>query len=233
MLEVAMPQSNSGSNSGSSAASFAAPATLPPPAESHPTFREVLSDLNPLQYLPVIGTIYRAATGDQIPEPLRRFGSLVASFLMGGPIGALANIAVTAAEKLTGFDLDKAGQAMLHGQPPAGGPGDAPPQIAGPTTPPPPASAASPPASSEIRSSPVDTAASPTSPAAPAEASPTAPALPEAWSPAQLAAYGVDTAPDGTLKLADLRGAEVLNSLELSRIQMVQTAYSRTTSLTD
>jgi hypothetical protein len=59
-----------------------------------------------------------------------------------------------------------------------------------------------------------------------------APAAAEAWSPAQLAAYGVSRTSDGSLKLANLEGADVLNSLELSRIQMVQTAYNRATSLT-
>ena len=34
------------------------------------SFHELLSELNPLQYLPVIGTIYRSMTGDLIPEPV-------------------------------------------------------------------------------------------------------------------------------------------------------------------
>jgi hypothetical protein len=42
-----------------------------------------------------------------------------------------------------------------------------------------------------------------------------------------LAAYGVSTVGDGTLKLANLSGADVLNSLELSRIRVAQTAYDR------
>jgi hypothetical protein len=48
-----------------------------------------------------------------------------------------------------------------------------------------------------------------------------------AWSPAQLATYGVTTAGDGNLKLAGLSGADVLNSLELSRIQVAHSAYDR------
>jgi hypothetical protein len=200
MLEVAMPQLVTG------------PVAPPTHAESHVTFHEILSALNPLQYVPVIGTIYRAVTGDQIPEPLRRIGTLIVSFLMGGPVGALINVAVTAAEKITGIDVDKTGQALVQGTLPGGPPGAGPP-VDIPT----PAPVQS--AGADIRA-----------PPAPA---PLAPASAEAWSSAQLAAYGVGTTLDGTLKLADLRGADVLNSLELSRLQMVRTAYDRATSLTN
>jgi len=214
MLAVAAPQFS------------AAPVAQPAHAESHVTFREILSALNPLQYIPVIGTIYRAVTGDQIPEPLRRIGTLVASFLMGGPVGALINVGIFAAEKVTGFDIDKTGQAALHGELSAD-----------------PAIASATPAPAQTATLALAQAAGPDLPpplifasvgAVPAAtAMPSGPASAEAWSPAQLAAYGVSTASDGTLKLADLQGADVLNSLELSRIQMVQTAYNRATSLAD
>jgi len=190
MLEVALPPLVTGPQQ----------VALPASAEHHVSFHEVLSALNPLQYLPVIGTIYRAVTGDQIPEPLRRIGTFIASCLIGGPIGAAIDIATVAAEKVTGIDLDQTGQKLLTGNPAAG------PPVADPT-----------PAPAQMAR--LD------------RPEPLAPALAEAWSPAQLAAYGVSTAGDGTLKLADLSGAEVLNSLELSRIQMVQSAYDRATSL--
>ena len=82
-----------------------ATAAGPPIADQHHgvSFREILSDLNPLQYLPVVGTIYRAVTGDVIPEPLRFFGSLLVSGLLGGPMGVAISLATTAAEKITGF----------------------------------------------------------------------------------------------------------------------------------
>jgi hypothetical protein len=196
----------------------AAPVAPPAPAESHTTFREVLSALNPLQYIPVVGTIYRAVTGDQIAEPLRRIGTLVVSFLMGGPVGALMNLGLFAAEKITGFDIDKTGQAVLHGDLP----GD--PATASAT----PAQTATP-----ALAQAADPGLSPPLVFASVEAAPSAaPAAAEAWSPAQLAAYGVSRTSDGSLKLANLEGADVLNSLELSRIQMVQTAYNRATSLT-
>ena len=90
----------------------------------------MLSALNPLQYLPGIGTIYRAFTGDQIPEAVRRIGSLAVSGLLGGPIGIVINIAITLAEKITGIDLDQTGQTLLtgnhHTRPPARAPTPAP-----------------------------------------------------------------------------------------------------------
>jgi hypothetical protein len=46
-----------------------------------------------------------------------------------------------------------------------------------------------------------------------------------------LAAYGVDTGRDGSLRLGALSGADVLNSLELSRIKMAQFAYGRAVGL--
>ncbi|HTB47262.1 MAG TPA: hypothetical protein VK741_26830 [Acetobacteraceae bacterium] len=172
------------------------------PEDHHVAFHDVLSALNPLQYLPVIGTIYRAVTGDQIPEAVRRIGSLVVSGLLGGPIGVAVNLAVMVAEKLTGVDLDQTGQKLLAGSAPAARPADNPAPASGPV--------------------PVvhaDTAAPPAS----------APSQP--WSPAQLAAYGVTTTGDSMLKLANLTGADVLNALELLRIQGARAAYGRTANL--
>jgi hypothetical protein len=225
MLEIATPQLVTGPQQ----------EALPAHAETLSTFHQILSALNPLQYIPVVGTIYRAVTGDEIPEPLRRVGTLIVSFLMGGPVGAMINVGIFAAEKLTGFDIDKTGQAALHGDlpgDPAGAPGGATAVAGGTPVPMPtaegaPAQVAGPdlPASLVFAS-----VARPSSPALSPPASP--PASAEAWSPAQLAAYGVGTTGDGTLKLADLRGADVLNSLELTRVQMVRTAYDRATNLT-
>ena len=49
------------------------------------TFDDVLRGLNPLHHLPVVGTIYRAATGERIPAFMRVLGAAVT----GGPLGAL------------------------------------------------------------------------------------------------------------------------------------------------
>jgi hypothetical protein len=172
----------------------------PAPVEHHWSFHEVLSALNPLQYLPVIGTIYRAVTGDQIPDELRRIGSLVVSGLLGGPIGVAINLAVMAAEKITGIDLDHTGQMLLTGNAPAGHPANTPAHALAPVA---------------RTQAPAPSAAPPT----------------QAWSPAQLAAYGVSTTADGALKRADLGGADVLNTLELLRMQGARAAYGRTVNL--
>ncbi len=93
----------------------AAPASPPIPHDRRGfSFRDILSALNPLQYLPVVGTIYRAVTGDVIPEPLRFLGSLVVSGLLGGPIGVGISLATTAAEKITGLDPEKIVAAQFH-----------------------------------------------------------------------------------------------------------------------
>jgi hypothetical protein len=93
-------------------------ATAPPsptaaPDQSGVSFHDVLSALNPLQYVPVVGNIYRAVTGDIPPEPARIIGSFIASGLAGGPIGLAINAAVTAAEKITGIDPDHIAHTML------------------------------------------------------------------------------------------------------------------------
>lgn len=77
-------------------------------------FGTILSALNPLQYLPVVGTIYRAVTGDTIPEGLRVAGSFVVSALTGGPLGLAINAAATAAEKLVGIDPETIAQDVAR-----------------------------------------------------------------------------------------------------------------------
>ena len=177
------------------------------PEDHHVSFHDVLSALNPLQYLPVIGTIYRAVTGDQIPEAVRRIGSLVVSGLLGGPIGVAVNLAVMVAEKLTGVDLDQTGQNCW----PA-----ARRLPARRTTP-----------RRHRRPCRSSTLTRPPHQLSPSQAS--SPSQP--WSPAQLAAYGVTTTGDSMLKLANLTGADVLNALELLRIQGASAAYGRTANL--
>jgi hypothetical protein len=62
------------------------------------TFHDVLEALNPLQYLPVIGSIYRVATGEEGSSTLQTAVSLVSGLAMGGPIGLLTSMAGTIAE---------------------------------------------------------------------------------------------------------------------------------------
>lgn len=182
-------------------------ATAPDGSGGHGlTFRELLSDLNPLQYLPVVGTIYRAVTGDKISEPLREAGSLVVSGLLGGPFGVMANIGTFILEKVIGVDPDTIGQKLLAGLG-IGGPaeGAAPALSAS-------AARSSAPASTVMGAAQVPWShaqlaayASAAAPVVSASAArPSSPAtgigaIPESvpWSPAQLAAYGIAAAPVG------------------------------------
>jgi hypothetical protein len=154
-----------------------------------------LSELNPLQYIPVIGTIYRAATGNVIPEAVRDAGSMLFSALIAGPVGVATDAGELAAEKLTGLDPEKIGDKMLAEI------GIHPPQAAT-----------------------VELAAEPKA---------VAKTEPAAWSAAQLAAYGV-TSTGGDIKLGALQGAEVLNSIELDKLQVQAAAaqYAATANST-
>lgn len=100
--------------SGAVAAADAGGMTAAMPASGHGmSFGEVLSCLNPLQYVPVVGMIYRAVTGDTIPASVREVGSLVVSGLTGGPLGVGISLGVDAVERAVGFDPEQMGQSML------------------------------------------------------------------------------------------------------------------------
>lgn len=49
-----------------------------------PSFRDVLDLVNPLQHIPVLGTLYRRVTGDTLAPVIRIAGGA----LFGGPLGA-------------------------------------------------------------------------------------------------------------------------------------------------
>jgi hypothetical protein len=76
------------------------------------SFSDVLSTLNPLQYIPVIGTIYRSITGDSAPEAAQVLGGA----LLGGPLGLIASAASAILEQSTGKDAGQHVLAMLMPQ---------------------------------------------------------------------------------------------------------------------
>jgi hypothetical protein len=197
------------------------------------SFHDVLSDLNPLQYLPVVGTIYRAATGDVIPEPLRRLGSLLVSGLLGGLAGVAISLVTTVAEKITGVDPDKIAAAHFHpAATPAIASGPEVPAIAsGPEVPaisPKSIGAPARPASARVARAPAPAerpdkpATVPTAIIAPAQSA----SARFAMTPAQLEAYGVRLDASGTLMLGDIRGADVLNTIEMGRYAKANAAYA-------
>lgn len=161
------------------------------------SFRELVSELNPLQYLPVIGPLYRAVTGDTIPESARTVGSVVVSGLLGGPIGIATSLGFLAVEKLTGIDPEKIGHDVAASL----GIG-----------------------SHEGGTLAAVTAAQ--SAAAPTESSAASGLGSVAWSQAQLTAYGVTTTAGGTLKRGDLEGSDVLNDMELTQLVAFRSASS-------
>lgn len=63
--------------------------------------KTVLDVINPLQHLPVISTIYRHITGDEISPAAR----VVGGTLYGGPIGAAIGVANAVAVQNTGRDI--------------------------------------------------------------------------------------------------------------------------------
>jgi hypothetical protein len=132
--------------------SVTSPPAAAAPASKTPThhwgFAEVLSALNPLQYLPVVGTIYRAVTGDRIPEGLQIAGSLAVGVALSGPIGLVTGIATIIAERATGIDPDKIAHKVAVG---LGIAPEAPPPVAGD------GAAAAPTPEAAITSPPLDT----------------------------------------------------------------------------
>ena len=73
------------------------------------TFGDFLDIINPLQHLPIVSTVYRALTGDEISTGARLAGDT----LYGGPIGLLAGIANSAMIEATGRDIGENALAML------------------------------------------------------------------------------------------------------------------------
>ncbi|HYG86940.1 MAG TPA: hypothetical protein VD978_11840 [Azospirillum sp.] len=62
------------------------------------SFGDVLDAINPLHHVPVVSTLYEAATGSKISTPAR----LVGGYLFGGPLGLLGSAASTVFEGISG-----------------------------------------------------------------------------------------------------------------------------------
>lgn len=75
------------------------------------SFHNLLSIINPLQHIPVIGTLYRAITGDTIGTPERIAGDT----LYGGFWGAISSIADSAFQAVTGKDIGDTVLALFTG----------------------------------------------------------------------------------------------------------------------
>ncbi len=73
------------------------------------TLDDVLDIVNPLQHIPLVSSIYRSVTGDQITGPARIIGDT----LFGGPIGFVASLANAVVEEVSGRDLGANALAAL------------------------------------------------------------------------------------------------------------------------
>lgn len=122
--------------------------------ESGLGFGDLLDVINPLQHLPVVGTIYRALTGDTMSEPARLAGGA----LYGGPLGLVGALANMVVERETGQDIGDTALAWVTDEPGVASPDDLALASAGPARP---ETQAQP-----INAAPVTTAAAYASPAA-------------------------------------------------------------------
>jgi hypothetical protein len=73
------------------------------------SFSDFLSVINPLQHIPVVGSIYRALTGDTINPASRVIGGL----LFGGPVGLIASAFNAVVEQTKGKDLGEQALALF------------------------------------------------------------------------------------------------------------------------
>ncbi len=83
------------------------------------SFKDLLAIINPLQHIPVVGTIYRAITGDQIAA----MPSIIGGTIFGGPVGLVLSLADNALKGETGKNVGETVVASLFG---SSSPADAP-----------------------------------------------------------------------------------------------------------
>ncbi len=75
------------------------------------TFGDLIDLINPLHHIPIVGTIYRALTGDQIAPGARMAGGV----LYGGALGLGAAVVAQIVEESTGKDPGAHIMATLTG----------------------------------------------------------------------------------------------------------------------
>ncbi len=76
------------------------------------TFDDFLDIINPLQHIPLVSTLYREITGDEISPHARILGDT----LFGGPSGFIAAAANAFYEEIAGEDLGETVMAFLGGE---------------------------------------------------------------------------------------------------------------------
>lgn len=76
------------------------------------SFWDLVDIVNPLQHFPVVSSIYREVTGDEIKAPFRIMGG----FLFGGVIGMASGIINAILEETTGKDVGEHVMSMFDGE---------------------------------------------------------------------------------------------------------------------
>jgi hypothetical protein len=76
-----------------------------------PRFSDVVAILNPLQNLPIVGTIYRKLTGDE-PHPAAR---VLGGLLWGGPFGLVGAALTYVAEQVSGKNATEIVKSIFDG----------------------------------------------------------------------------------------------------------------------
>jgi hypothetical protein len=84
-------------------------AAKPDQSAQSSTFDDILDIINPLQHLPVVGTLYRAVTGDKMAT----LPKIAGDTLYGGLWGAVGSLADTAFEAITGKDFGSTVLALV------------------------------------------------------------------------------------------------------------------------
>ncbi|MBY0432231.1 MAG: hypothetical protein K2Q10_13615, partial [Rhodospirillales bacterium] len=86
-------------------------------AGDEPSFSDFIDVINPLQHIPIISTIYRSLTGDEIGSAARIAGGT----LYGGPLGLAFAVADVAVEDASGLAIEGHALALLRGEDAAAG----------------------------------------------------------------------------------------------------------------
>ncbi len=77
------------------------------------TFADVLDTINPLQHLPIIGTIYRELTGSTLSPAAR----IIGGGIYGGPLGVVLSMVDATVQEGTGRDIGSNVLAVIKGDP--------------------------------------------------------------------------------------------------------------------
>ena len=76
---------------------------------------EQRTGVSPLQFVPVVGMIYRAITGETAPPPMQIAASAVSSAAFGGPAGMVGTLLLNAAMELARLGPDTSRPAVPEG----------------------------------------------------------------------------------------------------------------------